>query len=129
MNGLNYLAIAAATVASFVFSSVWYIALSEQRRQVTSAAAAPGTPPRWLMPVEIVRTLVLALILAGLASRLGVTGVTSTVLLASSLWIAFPILLSGSVLYEKVHPQLAAIHAGDWLGKLLIITIILSLWR
>lgn len=130
MNGLNYLAIVGATVAAFVFSSVWYVALSKQRAQLSSAAAAQGRPPMWIMPVELARTLVLALVLAGVASRLGIADVTGAVALALSMWIAFPvILLSGSVIYEKVSSKLAAIHAGDWLGKLLIIGIVVGLWR
>jgi hypothetical protein len=127
---LNYLAILAAVIVSFVFSSAWYVALSEQRARLSGAAASQGRPPVWMMPVELVRTLVVALVVAGLASRLGSTTVSGALLLGLSLWIAFPVvLLSGSVIYEKVAPGLAAIHAGDWLGKLLIITLFVSLWR
>ncbi len=46
------------------------------------------------------------------------------------LWIGFPVvLLSGSVLWEDVPARLAAIHAGDWLIKLLLIGAILAAWR
>ncbi len=46
------------------------------------------------------------------------------------MWLGFPvILLSGSVIYEKVPWKLAASHAGDWLRKLLLIAIVVSLWR
>jgi hypothetical protein len=38
------------------------------------------------------------------------------------------VLLIGSVQWEKVPPMLAAIHTGDWLLKLLIITLIVTLW-
>jgi hypothetical protein len=127
---LNYLAVIAATIAAFVFSSAWYIALNKKRRQFSAAAAGEGRPPAWMMPVEIIRTLVLALVIAGVVSRLAITNLAGAVLFAAAIWIGFPvILLSGSVLYEKVPWQLAAIHAGDWLGKLLIISIVVSLWR
>lgn len=130
MNGLNYLAVAGSTLAAFVFSSIWYVGWSKQRATLSSAAAAQRRPPRWLMPVELMRTLVVALVLAGIVSRLGITNVSSAVLLALSMWIAFPvILLSGSVIYENVPLRLAAIHAGDWLGKLLIIIATLNAWR
>jgi hypothetical protein len=50
--------------------------------------------------------------------------------LGLALWIAFPVvLLVGSVTQENVPWKLAAIHAGDWLAKLLIIAVIVSLWR
>jgi hypothetical protein len=31
-------------------------------------------------------------------------------------------------MWEKVPPKLAAIHAGDWLLKLLVIAVIVSVW-
>lgn len=130
MHSVNFLAIVGATIVAFLFSSAWYIALNSQRRRFSPAATAEGRPSAWMMPVEIIRTLVLALIIAGVVSRLAITNVAGAVLFAAVMWIGFPvILLSGSVLYEKVPWQLAAIHAGDWLGKLLIVTIAVSLWR
>lgn len=38
-------------------------------------------------------------------------------------------ILSGSVLREKVPSKLAAIHAGDWLVKLLATALVVGLWR
>jgi hypothetical protein len=38
------------------------------------------------------------------------------------------ILLSGSVFHENVPWKLAAIHVGDWLLKLVIMTVIVSVW-
>jgi hypothetical protein len=50
--------------------------------------------------------------------------------LAVSLWVAFPaILLVGSVIWDDVPPRLAAIHAGDWLMKLLLIAVIVGIWQ
>jgi hypothetical protein len=46
------------------------------------------------------------------------------------LWFGFPlILLTGSVLWDNVPLKLAAIHAGDWLVKMLVIPLIVSAWR
>jgi hypothetical protein len=33
------------------------------------------------------------------------------------------------VLWEKIPPKLATIHAGDWLLKLLMISAVVSVWR
>jgi hypothetical protein len=42
----------------------------------------------------------------------------------------FPVvLLSGSVIWEKVPAKLAAMHSGDWLVKLLVVSVIVSVWR
>ena len=54
----------------------------------------------------------------------------------SGLWIGFLLWLGlsavqwiGSMLWEKVPLKMAAIHAGDWLVKLLIIAAIVGAWR
>ena len=83
-----------------------------------------------MMPVELARTLTLALVLAGLASILKIRNPVGGMQLALALWVGFPfILLTGSVLYENVPSKLAAIHAGDWLAKLLIVAVLVSVWR
>jgi hypothetical protein len=82
------------------------------------------------MALEIAKNLVLAAIIAGLVATAGVVGVGGALLLAIALWLAFPVLLlAGSVTYEKVPMGLAAIHAGDWLAKLVIISVVVTLWR
>jgi hypothetical protein len=47
--------------------------------------------------------------------------VGAIVLLGVTLWAGFPLVLrAGSVMWDKVPPASAALHAGDWLLKLLI---------
>jgi hypothetical protein len=46
------------------------------------------------------------------------------------LFAGFPfVLLTGSVLWDKVDWRLAAIHGGDWFLKLLVISLIIGLFR
>ena len=83
-----------------------------------------------MLALELAKALIVAAVIAGLVSLLGIADFASAVKLAVALWIAFPVvLLVGSVTQESVPLKLAAIHAGDWLAKLLIIAIIVSLWR
>jgi hypothetical protein len=35
----------------------------------------------------------------------------------------------GSILWEKVPFKMAAIHAGDWLVKLVLLAVIVGVWR
>lgn len=57
--------------------------------------------------------------------RTGDLAVSRTVVLALIIWVGFPVvLLTGSVTWEKVHPATAAIHAGNWLVKLVLIALI-----
>ncbi len=128
---VNFLAVVVAAVAAFVVSFVWYIVFGEQLSSARGVgAAAMTTPPAWMMVVELVRSLVVASVVAGLATRLGIADWTGASLLGLTAWIGFPaVLLVGSVLWENVPGTLAAIHAGDWLVKLLVIAIIVSIWR
>lgn len=130
MPEINYLAVVVAAVAAFVAASAWYIMFSKQRAKLSNAAASQTRPSAWKMVVELARTLILVVVLAGLAAQIGIADGTSAMRLAFALWIGFPvILLSGSVMYENVPWKLAAIHAGDWLVKLLIIAVILGVWH
>jgi len=64
---------------------------------------------------------------AALSESAGVRDRGAAVRLGLGLWAAFPaVLLSGSVVHEKVPWQQAAIHAGDWLMKLLLISLVVG---
>jgi len=94
------------------------------------ALAAGARPPAWKLLVEVARNLVVASVLGGLASLLGIVQWQDAGWLALAFWIGFPVvLLIGSVIWENVGWKPAAIHAGDWLLKLLVIAVIISVWR
>jgi len=132
MVDLNFLAIAVAVVAAFVVSSVWYIVFETRGPEGASPGSTTNanTPPAWKLLVELVRSFTVGIVLAGLAAKLGIVDWTGAVQLGLALWIAFPVvLLLGSVIWEKVPSKLAAIHAGDWLVKTLMIAVIVSVWQ
>ena len=134
MLGINYLAIVVTSVAAIATSSVWYIVFGKARIELLGkepGASVDTTKPQPArMAVEIVRTLVVTCVLAHFVVLLGITGWISAVKLGLWLWIGFPfMILVGSVLWDKVPWKLAAIHAGDWLVKLLVMAIILGAWR
>jgi hypothetical protein len=117
-------------VAGFVVSPVWYAVFGNQLRELRPAAASMGKPPAWKLLVEVGRCLVLAAVLGGLASLLEPADWTGGVRLGLALWIGFPVVLwIGAIIWEAVPWRLAAIHAGDWLLKLLVIAVIVSVWR
>jgi len=79
---------------------------------------------------EFARCLILAYTVAELVGLLQVHRFFGAVHIGLFLWVAFPvILLTGSVLWDEVPWKVAAIHAGDWLVKLLVIPIIVTAWR
>lgn len=128
---LNYLAIAAAAVAVFVISTLYYIVFTSQLRQLSPAYAnAEARPPAWKVAAELIRSFVVGVVVAGIVSLIGVEDVAGAIQLGLALWIGFPVvLLTGSVVWENVPPRLAAIHSGDWILKLLVIAVIVTLWR
>lgn len=127
MFDVNYLAVLVAAVAAVVAAALYYVVFG---KQLAALSNAPDDMPPWLLPVELVRSFVLALVVAVVATGMAVEGWGEALLLAVVLWVGFPaMLLSGSVVHEKVPWKLAALHAGDWLFKLLVVTLIVGLWR
>jgi uncharacterized protein DUF1761 len=133
---VNHLAVVVAAVAVFVLGWLWYSPLlflkpwMRLRGMDPVAAMAGAKMPAGKLLVELARCLVLAYVIACLVALLGLGSWMGAVRLGLFLWIGFPvILLTGSVLWENVPWKVAAIHAGDWLVKLLVIPIIVTAWR
>ena len=127
---INPLAVLAAAVAAFVVSGVWYGVLGGRLAAASPAATAADRGMAWTVPVELGRGLVVAAGLAVLVSWARLEGIGQPLVLALLLWLAFPVvLLVGSVVHEGVAGAAAAIHAGDWLVKLLVLATVLGAWR
>jgi hypothetical protein len=116
----DLLSILAATVAAFVIGSTYY-----------SLVGGPGgeTPP-WKLAVEVLRCLVLAAVVGGLAVRGDVDDLGGGLVLGLALWVGFPLVLwAGAVVWESTPLRQAALHGGDWLVKLLAVGAIVSVWQ
>ncbi|MGI5132723.1 DUF1761 domain-containing protein [Pseudonocardia sp. CA-107938] len=126
---MTVLAVAIATVAAFVVSSVYYALLTPLEQRVLGAAAPDrGKPHPAKALAELARTAVLAAVMTWVAGRAGLLGLPEGLGLAAVLWLGFPlILLTGSMLWERVPLVTAALHAGDWLLKLLLVAAVLGL--
>lgn len=127
---MNVLVVVVAAVAAFVVSGAYYGAFGARLAQL-SPAYAPGAGRSVALTAvtEVVRNVVLALVVAGLARGLGADALGPALLLALVLWVGFPVLLlTGSVFHERVPVALAAIHAGDWLLKLLVVAGVTGVW-
>lgn len=117
-------AIGLATTAAVAASGAWYAAFGRRLAQLDDAYAEDTAAAGWVVPVELARSGTVAVTVSALAARTGVTGPRDAVRLGLALWVAFPgVLLTGSVVHEKVPWRLAAIHAGDWLVKLLLVSL------
>ena len=129
MLGVNYWALVVAAVAAFVASTAWYIAFAKQLVKLGSAAGDVNSPA-WKKLFVLGEHLVIAFVLAQLLVHLDVVDWKRALLLGVGLWIAFPALVvSSSIVWENVPRKLGAIHAGDWLAKMLVMAVILAVWR
>jgi len=127
---VNLLAILVSAVVVFVIGFTYYAVLGERLAEVSDAAVAGEQPPPWKMAVEFSRGLILAAVIAGLASEAEIDEWTAGLLLGLALWTGFPFVLwTGAVIHENTPVKLAAIHAGDWLVKLAVVAVIVSVWQ
>ena len=117
-------AIGLATAAAVAASGAWYAAFGRRLAQLDDAYAEDTAAAGWIVPVELARSGTVAVTVSVLAARTGATRPREALRLGLALWVAFPVvLLTGSVVHEKVPWRLAAIHAGDWLVKLLLVSL------
>lgn len=118
-----------AAVVAFVASGAWYAAVGSRLTRWNAGYEAGSRPGAATVAVELVRNMVVAAAIWWLAARTGDT-LAGALALALLLWLAFPVvLLAGSVFHERVPAPLAAVHAADWLLKLLLIGATVGFWR
>jgi hypothetical protein len=126
---INPAAVVVAGVAAFAFSLVWYSPLLfgsvwTETQGTEATAMAP-----WKFFVAPLRELFTAWFLAWLIGRLGIANWRSAAGLGVLLWAAFYVVqLAGAVIFDGMSPALGAVHAGDWLGKMLIMAMVVSTW-
>lgn len=130
MPDIDLLAVLVATLVVFVVGLIYYGVFGGQLAQVSEAAAAGERPPPWKLGVELLRSLIIAAVVAGLASQGQIDAWTGGLLLGLALWFGFPFVLwTGALIWERTPWKLAAIHAGDWLVKLVVVAVIVSVWH
>jgi Protein of unknown function (DUF1761) len=124
------ISVAIAAVSVFFLSSIWYTALAPlEARALGPAAITRGrpSPPKALL--ELLRSILVGAVIAGVARVCHLHTVGGAVLLGLTLWTGFPlVLLTGSMMWDKVPTPTALLHAGDWLVKLVAISAIVGLW-
>ncbi len=125
---ISYWAVVVAAVAAFVVSAVWYIGFGNELAKLSAAYAGTQSPPAWKMLAEFVRTLIVAYMLARFAMLLGINNWKDALRLGAWIWVFPAVILAGAVLHENVPWRLAAIHTGDWLIKLLVMSVIIGMW-
>ena len=116
-------------LAASALSLLWYSPLLFGEIWITLSNAHPSAMPIWKMLLAPVRELLAATVLAYLIVRLRVVTWTSAASLGFGVWLAFhAVQMAGAVIWDNMPWKLGAVHAGDWLMKMLFMTIALTLW-
>jgi hypothetical protein len=130
---IHFPAVLTAIVVTFIFSAIWYGALSTQYfelRGIDPHDQAATAMSGWQVLIILARHLVVTMVMAYAFVRMNVTGLFDGLKWGFLFWLGFPaVLLVGSIASDKVPLALASIHGGDWLLKLLVIGGILAVWR
>ena len=114
------LGIGVATVAAFIVSSAYYI-LMPAIPTATGEVPESGRPAPWQIAAELVRSAIVAGLVAGLLRAGEWNGAAAGALFGLVLWVLPFMILTGSVVWERVPVPRAALHIGDWLVKLVVI--------
>jgi hypothetical protein len=131
---LNWLPVLAAVIAAAVISGVWYsplvfgkewMALRSVNGWVPNAKIAP-----WKPLVEMVREFVVAYVLLYFVRQTGVKTLAGAARLGFWVWLGFPVaMLVGASLWDNKPWELTLIHGGDWLTKMLVMTMVIAATR
>jgi hypothetical protein len=126
---INYWAVVATGLTAFFLSIIWYSPVLFGEIWERYRHAPNPDIPTWTMVFAPLRELLAAVVLGKLIVRLNLTDWKNTAQLMLLLWLAFHAVgMTGAVLWDNMQWQLGAVHAGDWLMKMLFIGIVLTIW-
>jgi hypothetical protein len=133
MSNINVIAVIVAAIASLAASAAWYAicgaAVARLQHEWRGATSADQMAP-WHLLVFLATAIVLAVTVAVILELADVDRWVGAVGIGLLLWTGLVLTQwVGSILGEQVPVALAAIHAGDWLFRVLIISAIVGAWR
>ena len=129
---INYWAVIVAAVVAFVGSSAWYLRFGKELAKVSPVFAElhAQKPAAWRMLAVFAGSLVLSFVVAYVVGLKDDVTWTGAVGIGCMLWLGLSaVQWVSSMVWEKVPLTMAAIHAGDWLMKLVVISAIVGTWR
>lgn len=127
---INYVAVLITGIVAFILSGIWYSPAVFGPIWMKYRTIAPPDFPEWTMAFAPLRELIASYVIALLIVRISITSVRSSINFILLLWLAFHAVgMAGAILWDHVAWQLGAVHAGDWLMKMIFMTVVLTLWH
>ncbi len=119
---VNYLAVALAAAAAFLFGGIYYRTLSNHWLKASGVRRDQVQGhPLGMYVTTIVAELFMAFMLAGLIAHLGPVTIRGGMVTAAHVWAAFFVTaIAVNNVFGMRPPMLTVIDSGHWLGVLLI---------
>jgi hypothetical protein len=130
--GINYFAVFAAAVASWLVGAAWYMTLAKPWMAALGKTEAElkgptGKPSPIPFVISFLAELVMAWVLAGIVGHLGGVTVANGVISAVFVWVGFVVTTMGvNHAYAGAKPMLTAIDSGHWLAVLIVQGIVIG---
>src|SRR5229473_6105365 len=126
---INYIAAVVTGLAAFVLSLLWYSPFLFGNIWLALRNAPVHPLPGWTFLLAPLREIISAFLLTHLIVRLGVNNWKNALGLGFVLWFSFYFVqLTGAVMWDNLPWQLGFIHSGDWLMKMLFMSLLLTAW-
>jgi len=127
---INYVAVIVTGIVAFILSGIWYSPMMFGEIWTTYRNNAAPTFPEWTMLFAPLRELIASYVIALLITKLSLTTRGGAIKLILLLWVAFHAVgMAGAILWDHMAWQLGAVHAGDWLMKMLFMAVVLTMWH
>ncbi len=126
---ISYIPAVVIGIAAFALSTVWYSPLLFGSIWKALRTAPLHPLPRWTFLFAPLREILTAFLLTNLIPRLGIDRWRKALGLGFVLWFSFYFVqLTGAVMWDNLPWQLGFIHSGDWLMKMLFMSLLLTAW-
>jgi hypothetical protein len=128
---LDFVAVLVAAAASFVFGSIWYMALAKPWAAAQGKSASDFKPTPGPFLTAIIAQLVMAFVLAVMIALIASTGgaIKSGLITAAILWLGFvATTVCVNHAFQGCKTSLTVIDSGHWLGVMLVQGLVLGLF-
>lgn len=125
--GINYLAVAVAAGAGFVFGALWYGLLGKQWMAALDLSEQPKQSPGPYV-IAFAAQLVMAWVLAGVVGHFGEVTPMTALVTACLVWVGFVVTTQTvNHRFQSARWSLTVIDSGHWLGVLLVMGLVIGL--